>query len=107
MLRLPFAATLVEGSSEAHLFEVVTAGTEAVTYNEDCALNNGHAVCTVVGKNKATTISTVLTVTQSASGVTIVTASAAPKNGAERIGAKGVSVLAGVAAGIVAAGAMM
>ncbi len=100
-------ATLVEGSTDAHLFEILTAGTDVVTYNEDCGLNNGRAVCTLVAKNKATTTSVVVTVTQSASGVTVVTASAAPKNGAGRVGTAGASVLAGVAAGVLLAGAMM
>ncbi|KAI1782916.1 hypothetical protein LXA43DRAFT_385207 [Ganoderma leucocontextum] len=100
------AATLVDGSTDAHVFEIVTAGTEVVTYNEDCGLINGRAVCTIVAQNKATTISTAVTVTQSATGVTVVTASAAPKNGAARVGAAGTSLLA-VAAGVVLAGAMM
>ena len=107
-----FTATLVEGSTDAHVFEVLTVGTEVVTYQEDCALNNGRAVCTLVGKNKATTISTAVTVTQTATGVSVVTASAPAKNGARHVGtgwagAAGASVLAAVAAGVVLAGAMM
>lgn len=107
-----FTATLVEGSTDAHVFEVLTVGTEVVTYQEDCALNNGRAVCTLVGKNKATTISTAVTVTQTATGVSVVTASAPAKNGAGHVGAgwagaAGASVLAGLAAGVVLAGAMM
>ena len=107
-----FSATLVEGSTDAQVFQILTLGSEAFTYQEGCGLNNGKAVCTLVGKNKATTFSTAVTVTQSLTGVSVVTASAGAKNGAGQVGAgwvgaAGASVLAGVAAAAMLAGAVM
>ncbi|PIL26051.1 hypothetical protein GSI_11805 [Ganoderma sinense ZZ0214-1] len=110
-LTVTAGATLVEGPTDAQVVEIITVGTEAFTYQENCALNNnGNAVCTLVGKNKATTVSTAVTVTQSLTGVSVVTASAPAKNGARHVaagwaGAAGASVL--VAAAVVLGGAMM
>ena len=95
--------TLVEGSTDAHLFEIATAGTEVLTINEDCALGNGYAACTVVKKGAATTFSTVVTATLSSTSST--TASAALTNGAARAGVVGVSVLVGVVAALTILGA--
>lgn len=48
-----FTATLVEGSTDAHLVEVLTAsgGQTVVTINEDCVLNDNLAACTLIMKN--------------------------------------------------------
>ncbi|KAI1782914.1 hypothetical protein LXA43DRAFT_1103248 [Ganoderma leucocontextum] len=102
------AATLVEGSTDAHVFEIATIGSEVVTVHEDCALGNGYAACTLVEKETATTISTVVTVTQNASSSSAVTASATPRNGAaRRVGVVGTSVLVIVAVGVVLAGVIV
>ncbi|PIL26044.1 hypothetical protein GSI_11798 [Ganoderma sinense ZZ0214-1] len=55
------AATLVEGSTDAHLFGVVTVGSEVVTFNEDCGLNNDSAICTLVAKNATATLTSMVT----------------------------------------------
>ncbi|PIL26046.1 hypothetical protein GSI_11800 [Ganoderma sinense ZZ0214-1] len=95
--------TLVEGSTDAHIFEIATAGTQLLTVSEDCALGNGYAACTVVEKGAATTFSTAFTATLSptSSG-----ASSAPTNGAAQVGMAMASLLAGVGAGVVLVGAM-
>ena len=90
--------TLVEGSTDAHLFEIATAGTEVLTINEDCALGNGYAACTVVEKGASATFSTVATATLSGTSSTM--ASAAPTSSAARAGVVGASVLAGVVAAL-------
>ncbi len=104
------AATLVEGSTDAQLFEVATIGTEVVAINDDCALGNGFAACTPVQKDTAGVViqSTAFTTTGlTPSGGTAVTASATPTNGAGRLGIAGASMLVIVAAGVTFVGAMV
>ena len=102
-------ATLVEGSTDAHLFGAVTVGSEVVTFNEDCGLNNDSAVCTLVAKNTATTVvSTVTTITPCAYPCPsiVTTASATPTNGVSRVGVTAASLLLVVGAAVTLSGAM-
>ena len=88
-----------------------------MTFIEDCPITNGSesSVCTVVEKKVATTVLTVVTVTQIPSqsvpptATVAISASTTPKNGAGRVrlGALGASVLVGVVAGLVLAGAVV
>ncbi|PIL26048.1 hypothetical protein GSI_11802 [Ganoderma sinense ZZ0214-1] len=48
------AGTLVEGSTDAHFFEIATLGTNTVAVIQDCALGSGFAACTLVEKNANT-----------------------------------------------------
>nr|VWO94736.1 S-(hydroxymethyl)glutathione dehydrogenase (EC [Ganoderma boninense] len=101
---LTAVATLVEGSTDAHIAEVATAGSESLTYNADCALGDGYAACTVVEKGQPTTFSTAFTVTLRP---TSSTANAAPTNGAAWVGPTMASLLVGVVAGVTLVGTMV
>nr|VWP01856.1 FAD-dependent monooxygenase DEP4 (EC (Depudecin biosynthesis cluster protein 1) [Ganoderma boninense] len=100
---LTAVATLVEGSTDAHIVEIATAGSESVTFNEDCALGDGYAACTVVEKGPPATLSTAFTVTLSP---TSSAASAVPTNGAAWVGPAMASLLTGVVACVTLLGTM-
>ena len=113
-------ATLVQGPTEAHLVEVVTVGTQVATVSEDCGLENGLAVCTIVNQAPGTTSSAVLTATPGASDIPVVTGipvggngtatsgngSGTKGNGAER-GVVTFSAFAVVVAGVVLGATMV
>ncbi|PIL26043.1 hypothetical protein GSI_11797 [Ganoderma sinense ZZ0214-1] len=96
------AATLVVGSADAHLDEL----SGGVTINEDCAIGNSSAVCTVVYKNSGGSViqSVVVTNTLSAPAAT---ATGTLKNGAGRLGVAGASLVSIVGAGVVLARAIV
>ena len=99
--------TLVEGSTDAHLVEVLTVqgGETAASINEDCVLSDsGFAACTYVMKDTASSViqSAAATITLSTS-----TASATQKNGASRAGVAGALVLGFVVAGVTLVGAIV
>ena len=107
-------ATLVQGTTDAHLLEVVTVGTEVVTVSEGCGLVNGLAVCTVVDEAPGTTTSAVLTLTSGTSNFPLVTGipvvgnqTGTSGNGAERTGVAMSSALAAVVAGVVLGATMV
>ncbi|KAM5538869.1 hypothetical protein V8D89_007591 [Ganoderma adspersum] len=122
---LSAAATLVEGSTDAHFHEVVTFGADVVAVSEDCSLGTGFAACTLIEKNTAgsviqstaftTTLAastsggsvTVATSTASANGTQAASATTESKNGAGQLDVVGASLLAVVAAGAVLVGAMV
>ena len=91
--------TLVEGSTDAHLVQVLTDqyGQTAASINEDCVLSDSFAACAYVMKDTA---GSVIQSAAATNTVSVPTASATSKNGASRIGVAAASVLAIVAAGV-------
>ena len=100
---------------------MVTVGTQVATVSEDCGLENGLAVCTIVNQAPGTTSSAVLTATPGASDISVVTGipvggngtatsgngSGTKGNGAERRGVATFSALAVVIAGVVLGATMV
>lgn len=110
------AEIVVLGSTHMHAVEVMTIGSETVTFIDDCPINvtdgpDSMPDCTLAELKQTTTIVTVVSFTQAASRIptTTATLSAAPKNdGARRsVGVAGAAVLVGIAAGVVLAGGIV